>query len=1577
MISEIKIFEPTTSVKGFINGSFRYYTTGWSGITMITTDKIYPNLKPTPGGDPYQTIDNPQGWFWKDGYMMSEDGSTDYIYQRLTDLTVGTYYNVKFSVKGYDSISYADDSIMIYFTSGSNVVQPISPSTTASYNVGDVFNNSYGCTNGTTITQLGPGNYMTLSSDAIGSGPFAVTRTSRTSFETLMVYLYGCSGSTIVTTDDYYNMNILVDNPSISQLLEFRPSSGFTAGISNVQVSSINNTVKTLDLYDDESYSITFQIQDNISDKGSTFSKTIKIPGTANNNSLFNNLMNIDRYVTNDELTSDSTIFLNKKLLAGIYSNSVEILTGFVELLNVITNPDGYIEYEIIFYSNMRFLADVIGEKIFTGNDNSIDDIDFSIYNHYHNFATISATWDTGSASYINSTGIYYPVIDYANIKSGNEYRIENFKPCLYAKEIWDRIFEKAGFTYTSNFLNSDIFKNLVIPEGGDLEEYSLFVDNNNFKVGIDSDYYGKNLSQNPIQWERVQYNVDTGGTLFNNNAVFNTTTNSWTITSTGAYNIFAEVKYNVRFTIGNNFRSIIAGSNVLKVNIALKRKRNSRIYWVKTQSALIDASDQWYYPSNNTYLNLPSGVGTPSPYKINMEAAVDAYLGDEYWIEMSLDLTNFKTGNPLEIVSCTKNIKYYESGTDEISQFYNTPTKINYYLENSFVFTNDILPRKMRQIDFIKSISNRFNLMFCEDKSTTNNFLIEPYDEFYFTGSTIDWSSKIDLKKEMKFERVPQLLNKDVSLELRDDDNDILLKKYKDKTTKTFGSKYIKNVYYTEAIERIEDQFSGTFLGNLGKTNWIISKIFSDIEQIEGLPIDSNYNYRLLYRNNLTLDKTNGVILDPVNITHPNYNAKTTWYNESAGNVEVITHIGLYSSGIPYAGFLDNPYLPTLDLNYGSAEYYLHSNGSTTPNNIGWLYWNKKISLYSDINSRLLTCYVILNYSDIAHLDFRSQIYIEGEPYRLLKILEWTQVGSCKVQLIKVQNLNDDAYVTSLGWQQASKIIEVGGANQTKAAIILEERSQVINLQQPKSMIYMSNFEAVSGNTSIVLYDTGLTMTDKTNYYTKSSVGILIGEGNSTEEDTFLIKGDNNKISSLKNTILGSNNNIVDGDNIFLMESSDNTIQSGVTFVTMIHSSGMTITESNKVYIKNIDFDTLTGCTWTGSTGAGTSGSSGWSTGIIDSDFWYDIVNDVLYTPNIVITGLTNLYTGSTVGFANVVVDPDGGVHSITSGLGVGSSGTSGGSGSSGTSGTSGISGSSGTSGTSGTSGISGSSGVGVISTTDVDLYYNTSTDTLYTPNIIITGLTTAYTGSVVNFNSVIVDTSGKLYSVTGTTSTSGTGSSGTSGKSGSSGAGTISTTDNDLYYNISTDILYTPNIVITGLTSAYTGSTTNFKTVIVDTDGKLYSITGTTTGGTGTSGISGTSGTSGSGSSGSSGIGVSGSSGTSGVSVYDDISFEFRDIIAGTIQVYDLDIRASFGYTIISTSLETDNGTLVGVNIKIGGVSVGSLSNMTVDTGVDETSASAPNTVVGGNRINITTSVNYSGYPTLLRGKLKILRT
>jgi hypothetical protein len=254
------------------------------------------------------------------------------------------------------------------------------------------------------------------------------------------------------------------------------------------------------------------------------------------------------------------------------------------------------------------------------------------------------------------------------------------------------------------------------------------------------------------------------------------------------------------------------------------------------------------------------------------------------------------------------------------------------------------------------------------------------------------------------------------------------------------------------------------------------------------------------------------------------------------------------------------------------------------------------------------------------------------------------------------------------------------------------------------------------------------------------------------------------------------------------------------------------------------------------------------------------------------------------------------------------GFSGSDGASGYSGTNGTNGTNGASGYSGINGTSGYSGSSPSGV---TDPDFYYDTATDTLHTPNEVISGVLTYIDGNQASGYVLTSDANGVAHWTAGGAGTSGySGYSGNGGLSGYSGidgiSGTNGTNGSDGASGYSG---YSGNGGLSGYSGAgesgYSGySGKNGKPGDVGEQGLSgYSGQSNVSGYSGYSGITGADGLSGY-----SGIGVSGYSGTQGLSGYSGATGA-----AGGVTYVGLSMPSIFN---VSGTPVTSSGT-IGVNL------------------------------------------------------------
>lgn len=99
-------------------------------------------------------------------------------------------------------------------------------------------------------------------------------------------------------------------------------------------------------------------------------------------------------------------------------------------------------------------------------------------------------------------------------------------------------------------------------------------------------------------------------------------------------------------------------------------------------------------------------------------------------------------------------------------------------------------------------------------------------------------------------------------------------------------------------------------------------------------------------------------------------------------------------------------------------------------------------------------------------------------------------------------------------------------------------------------------------------------------------------------------------------------------------------------------------------------------------------------------------------------------------------------------------------------------------------------------------------------------------------------------------------------------------------------------------------------------------------------------------------------------------------KDIEYGVVQEYILVMKARGPMVIDSLVHECDNGSLTGVVVKIDGVAVTGLDNLTIDTVETESAATANNLVNPGARVTLHTTVNYTGTPSQINVQLNFTR-
>ena len=196
-----------------------------------------------------------------------------------------------------------------------------------------------------------------------------------------------------------------------------------------------------------------FDIRDFNSRSGS-FSKTFKIPATRNNNKLFNHIYK------DGNIDSKNVL---KDLPSTIYADHLPIMNGKLRVSQIYKNTD-VLEYECLFLADNMDWADKIKNA-------DLDELRFSstYYSSYENISSSSWVFENPRTTYPaytkNHDKLVYPLLTVGEGDNTTDSTLDSdFVPCVYIKNVWDKIFQAQGYTVSSTFCDSDFFKKLIMP---------------------------------------------------------------------------------------------------------------------------------------------------------------------------------------------------------------------------------------------------------------------------------------------------------------------------------------------------------------------------------------------------------------------------------------------------------------------------------------------------------------------------------------------------------------------------------------------------------------------------------------------------------------------------------------------------------------------------------------------------------------------------------------------------------------------------------------------------------------------------------------------------------------------------------------------------------------------------------------------------------------------------------------------------------------------------------------------------------------------------------------------------------
>lgn len=825
------------------------------------------------------------------------------------------------------------------------------------------------------------------------------------------------------------------------------------------------NEWSNVDLLDDVPVSLNYSILDirNPENREGNYSKTITIPGTKANNELFTDIFEIDINGTfNPAVKSECELLVD----------DISIFRGNLQLLRIKELDTNFIDYEVQIVGNAPTLFQEIGDK-------TVGAIDFSDLDHGYRYSEIVASWTPTLG-----TGYVYPLINYDQTQT-NIYQVNDFLPAIFAKEYWDRIFDIAGYTYTSTFLNSTYFKSLIIPySGGGLRLTNADIQDRTFRASLSGfyetpDIYPANTLYNP-QLLNIVFDDDSSAPNFDTGGNYNTASGRFTAQHAGYYNINSDLSF-----VGR-----LLASGVLQDT---------------TPTVTLQSGVQNIFLNANEYINVRIRVSW-----LDVIPAVSRQFSVrvEYLKNGTTIVNTMQVPAGLLVVTGNGNEMFLRVAGG--STYYNAVATDTITEGMTMLMNNTLPPPDTKLRDILMSLIRMFNLYFEVDPDNPKNLTIEPRDDFYLTGSNnaLDWTDKLDESQDLVITPLGELDSKSFYFSYKED-SDYYNAKYKKLTNDIYGKhlEFVTNDFSKEQ-KNVEVIFSPTPLVGNTQSNRIVPHIYQFDEQNNTIQRKAT-NIRILYWGGL-LTST------------PNYFIKSL----------VPTAVFYPQTQYPYAGHLDNPYSPDVDINWGLPEQLFYGyNNYIAPPNLEYTnntlynkFYKSLIDEIADIDSKIVECYLRLTPEDVEFLSFRRVYVIKGYYFRLQKIEDYNPLSNqlTKVEFLKIKDGQSF---------QVSKETLIGGIGGSIGSNIAPG--------------FIVDGKPLTGEVlpgKIIRYGQG---------------GFL--DASSTQ---IVINGDNNSIH-------GNNMRIT-------INGTDNTVYSGSSGVVLLNSSGCTLLGNNQ----NITLENCFNCT-------------------------------------------------------------------------------------------------------------------------------------------------------------------------------------------------------------------------------------------------------------------------------------------------------------------------------------------------------------------------------------------------------------
>jgi hypothetical protein len=512
-----------------------------------------------------------------------------------------------------------------------------------------------------------------------------------------------------------------------------------------------------LDLNENIAFPLSFSISDikEPQKRKRNLSKSIKIVGTQKNLNFFASTYSL----TLTDIDGSDVGFNfdpTQRVTAKYYKNSILVFDGLMQLNEVVLSDKTYI-FNCTLFSNFIDIFLKLG-------DLKVAELGWSEYNHNLTRTIVQNSFDTSviknnvATSNFSSGnplgfGYVYPLIDYGYNTVPTTFSIGNMIPLVYCREVVEKCLNLSDITFTSDFLDSVLFRKLVL----------------GFEGGKRTAFSPSEIASRQIIFDGIfDYTLNLAGLYIPEDLLYR-------YLNTSFFNLLSNPNFTEVVTVDPSSQyDPTNGTITINENGTYKFELSSPINQVVTTSFV--GSPSFVNRQVGIILKKNGSQVASVPYQTDLITDINqTFAFNQDIICQSGDVITFELVVFVDLL-------YSQDGTITVQTQNLTDTTVAVNCINTTLLDNDIVELStvipdMKATDFLGGIIKAFNL-YVSDPDINGIVTIEPLNDYYQPTTVFDdWSNIIDYNKDFKIIPSSTIEGKNYLFEFADEtdyDNEI-----------------------------------------------------------------------------------------------------------------------------------------------------------------------------------------------------------------------------------------------------------------------------------------------------------------------------------------------------------------------------------------------------------------------------------------------------------------------------------------------------------------------------------------------------------------------------------------------------------------------------------------------------------------------------------------------------------------------------------------------------------------------------------------------------------------------------------